>query len=231
MRYLISFLVCMACVLGPTGVASAALIERDWLAPGDGLLTLDTATNLEWLDVSQTGLALFPGVLLEDRYQAVVAETAPGGMFAGFGPASPDQALALAVNAGITLGTDDFATNSAPATALIDLVGFTQLANHGGLELFAPLDAIGFDTVGRPRRRMLWVHHKPEFPPSPFPPTAGAFLLNGIFLTSPYPPGDGAMAVLLVREVPEPCTSFLTSLGLVFVGRLRRRSVPNRLRA
>ena len=38
-------------VVGNTGVSSASLIEVDFRTPGDGLLTLDTSTGLEWLDV------------------------------------------------------------------------------------------------------------------------------------------------------------------------------------
>lgn len=39
--------------------ASATLIEKDWNSVGDCLLTLDTVTNLEWLDVSVTKGATF----------------------------------------------------------------------------------------------------------------------------------------------------------------------------
>ncbi len=34
--------------------AYAALVEQDLFTAGDGLLTLDTDTNLEWLDVTET---------------------------------------------------------------------------------------------------------------------------------------------------------------------------------
>jgi len=212
------------------GPSSAALISRDWLVPGDGLLTLDTATNLEWLDVSQTALSLFPGVLLEDRYQSAVAQTQSGERFAGFAPASPAQALQLAVNAGITLETDDFATNSAGALLLIDLVGSTQPANHGGLKLLGLLDEITFD-LSRPQRTMFQMQHLPQLPPSPFPRRAGADVVSAYFFTQRYPPGDGNMAVLLVRPVPEPGTAFLISLALLFMATLRRRSVRFHFRA
>lgn len=36
------------------GMAHAALVKKDLFAPGDGLVTLDTATNLEWLDLTAT---------------------------------------------------------------------------------------------------------------------------------------------------------------------------------
>jgi len=36
------------------GMANAALVKKDLFAAGDGLVTLDTATNLEWLDLTAT---------------------------------------------------------------------------------------------------------------------------------------------------------------------------------
>src|SRR5437899_724597 len=37
-----------------SSIASAALVKVDFLTTGDGLLTLDTATNLEWLNLTVT---------------------------------------------------------------------------------------------------------------------------------------------------------------------------------
>jgi len=62
----------------------AGVLERDWQTPGDGLLTFDDVSQREWLDLSQTIMDLFPGSTLEEKFQSVVAETAPGGMFADF---------------------------------------------------------------------------------------------------------------------------------------------------
>lgn len=36
------------------GMANAALVKKDLFAAGDGLVTLDTATQLEWLDLTAT---------------------------------------------------------------------------------------------------------------------------------------------------------------------------------
>ena len=40
--------------LGSVAVAQADLIEKDLMLPGDGLVTLDTDTGLEWLDITAT---------------------------------------------------------------------------------------------------------------------------------------------------------------------------------
>jgi hypothetical protein len=54
--------------LGVSSAAQAALVSADFKKPGDGLLTRDTRTGLEWLDLSQTsGLS----------YAAVASEFAP----------------------------------------------------------------------------------------------------------------------------------------------------------
>lgn len=41
-------------LLGMMGVSSAALSERDYLSQGDGFITLDDTTGLQWLDLTQT---------------------------------------------------------------------------------------------------------------------------------------------------------------------------------
>lgn len=224
MRRMFRALLALLLLAVASGPAYGALISRDWLAPGDGLLTLDTKTNLEWLDVSQTALALFPGVRLEDRYQSIVAQTQTGGQFAGFAPAIPAQALQLAVNAGITLGTNDFATNSAGASLLVDLIGFTQPGNNGNLYLLGLINEIRLDVFGRPQRSMLVVSYQPGRTPTP---DAAAFDVSAFFLFQRYPPGDGDMAVLLVRDVPEPSTALLFSLAFEWLATRSRRRFPS----
>jgi len=66
--------------------ASAALIERDWTAPGDAALTYDTDTGLEWLDLTKTaGLS----------YNDVIPQLVPGNIFQSFAYASTQQIIDL----------------------------------------------------------------------------------------------------------------------------------------
>ena len=112
--------------LPPTCRSSdAAVISRDWKTPGDGLLTYDTVNRREWLDLAEAQLFKFPGDTLEERYQAVVAETSPGGMFAGFSVATRDDVFALADSAGIDTTTSNFVINGQSASDLIEIVGAT----------------------------------------------------------------------------------------------------------
>ena len=45
--------------------ANAALLTLDWQTSDDGLITLDTSTGLEWLDITVTNSTAFEDVLLE----------------------------------------------------------------------------------------------------------------------------------------------------------------------
>lgn len=78
-------------LLMPIGVASAGVFERDWKAPGDGLLTYDDVNQREWLDVTVSSLNQFP----EPRLDNAVAEIATGGRFAGFTWAKRRDVIAL----------------------------------------------------------------------------------------------------------------------------------------
>lgn len=66
--------------------AHAVLITADWLAPGDGLIVRDTATSIEWLNLTQTaGLS----------YAQVSGELGAGGGFDGWRYATNGEVSAL----------------------------------------------------------------------------------------------------------------------------------------
>jgi hypothetical protein len=116
-----------AAVIMPLSFASAAVFERDWNTPGDGLLTYDDVNQREWLDVTETELFLFPvpgdGLQTEARYQQVVAELSPGGMFEGFTVAKRADIIAFAQSGGINTATFDFEANQAAVRNVINLLG------------------------------------------------------------------------------------------------------------
>lgn len=78
---LLTFLACCAGSSSP-----AALIERDWLTPGDGLLTYDPVHGREWLDLTVTDLGNYgpPGSLVDDLVPMIAEELLPGGRLEGF---------------------------------------------------------------------------------------------------------------------------------------------------
>jgi hypothetical protein len=103
--------------------AFAALSSTDWLAPGDGLLTLDSATGLYWLDVPVTA---------NRTYFSVLADTAAGQPLEGFRYATAAEVVQLFTDAGIAAGASE--TNISPAQSLLDLIGRTVPAvGTGGL--------------------------------------------------------------------------------------------------
>ena len=62
--------------LAVPGTTTAAPIQQDFLSAGDGLLTLDDQSGLEWLDLSETqGLS----------FNEVQSLTLPGGITKSFG--------------------------------------------------------------------------------------------------------------------------------------------------
>ncbi len=94
--------------------AQASLIEIDLNAPGDKLLTLDTSTGLEWLDITETaGLNYFPA-------EATVFVTSQG-----FRHATQSEVSVLLTSFGIpnfSPGADTVA-NLVPVKTALDFMG------------------------------------------------------------------------------------------------------------
>jgi hypothetical protein len=67
-------LLLVASLLMRSQASMAAFVSHDLHSSGDGLVTLDTATNLEWLDVTAS---------LQRSYNDVVSQLGPGGNFQG----------------------------------------------------------------------------------------------------------------------------------------------------
>lgn len=51
------------------GSANAELVSSDWLSEGDNLVTLDTSTGIEWLDLTQTKGMSARQVLSDSRFE------------------------------------------------------------------------------------------------------------------------------------------------------------------
>jgi hypothetical protein len=75
---------------------NAAIISVDWKTAGDGLITRDTVSGLDWLDLTETnGLT----------YEYVSGQLGAGGQFDGYRYATNSEAVALWANFGIDLNT------------------------------------------------------------------------------------------------------------------------------
>ena len=108
--------IAFACLASPI---AAELVPADFNAPGDGLLTRDVITGLEWLDLSVTrGLS----------FNEVAAQTEAGGPLEGFRHATREEVVLFWRHAGLVdidlPGYLNFtAANYPGAVFLFDLVG------------------------------------------------------------------------------------------------------------
>ena len=107
----------LSCLFGMAPLLNAAVLERDFLAPGDGLLTYDDVNHREWLDLTET-----LDWSLTELHQAV----APHGPLQGFSIATVEDLTGLATSAGVEWLRPDQLFPAVPgesASNLIDLVG------------------------------------------------------------------------------------------------------------
>ena len=106
-----------------TTPASSALISADLLAVDDGLLTQDTDSRLEWLDLTET---------LGQSYNAVALGFGDFTTIHGFGIANVTQVFELFTNRGISSLDGGFReVDFIPALDLIDKLGCTTQCSTG----------------------------------------------------------------------------------------------------
>ncbi|MGE3639804.1 MAG: hypothetical protein AB7G28_14715 [Pirellulales bacterium] len=178
----------------------AAVFERDWKAPGDGLLTYDDVNQREWLDLSVSALSQFSAPRLDNA----LAELAPGGIFDGFTWAQSGDVRILAASGGIDLSSSELALNQSPTTRLIDLISPTLEGN-------GVLRSVGL--INEPQTS------HPSVPPFDgaaflvnFNPTSGGGYAGLFFSLSDDLLRPASNGLMLFRNIPEP-----SSFGLLIV--------------
>lgn len=179
----------------------AALIPSDLSAPNDQLVTIDSLTGLEWLDVTATQ---------GQSYNSVAAGFG-GFVQLGFRYATIGEVSTLYSHAGVINQDGLFhAENAAGALLLINLMGCTNNCNisvdsQGGLaedEPFSPTAARGpFVAIFADRSR-------------------GVAVLSASSISKSQ--GYQEVGSYLVRPIPEPSISALLSLGLAVLSMTRR---------
>lgn len=103
--------------------ANATLVAQDFVSFGDGLLTLDTTTNLQWLDLSNTvGLTYLQ-----------IKDGAGGWASMGFRPATRSELANLFDGVGLTLGPPRSTANAPGAALLTKLIGCNLCGSTEGM--------------------------------------------------------------------------------------------------
>ncbi|MEQ9407602.1 MAG: PEP-CTERM sorting domain-containing protein [Fuerstiella sp.] len=201
-----------SCV-GPS--AHAGFIEVDLFSSGDGLVTLDTNTGLEWLDVTAT-----VGLSVNDVLGGTGGWTALGFRYAG---SDELEQLFLSSAPGSTVSFYAFtANNFAGASLLVDLLGNSLdspvfpgsqgYVDPGTSDLFSEGTAHASfyqvrisDSTGR------------------FHPTQGSFSLADSSATI------GSFLVRDVSAVPEPASMYVFTIGALGLGIAARRRTRRKI--
>lgn len=202
--------------------ANAALVQADWKMAGDNAITLDTDSNLEWLDVSLS---------VNQSFNYVSTQFGTGGLYSGFRYATGDEVATLFTNAGINFNYSSSAADANKINSLISLVGATIDSNDyrgkslwtRGIAMQTPFDYNRGTGAYQTTEARIYTEVQSYGPSYTFY-TASKGILRGAW---PIQAAQYDVGSWLVREsvsaVPEPSAAWLFAAGLPLIGSIARR--------
>jgi len=179
--------------------ANAALVSADWQTSGDNLITRDTETGLDWLELTET---------TNMSYEYVTSQLGVGGQFEGWSYATTVQISSLFDSAGGTGPYDGWSSrNNGVVEYLLNLwgstTGFLDSSFMSG-DLNSPF--------GDPAR---WYHRIGDQPTQATSSTEDFMLLNVGASGDSSSTNIIGSALIRVSPVPVPSAVWLFVSGLI----------------
>jgi len=195
---------------------NAAIVEIDWNLSGDNLITRDTSSGLDWLDLTVTnGMS----------YNTVSLELISGGSLEGWRYATNTEVTSLWSNWGLDFVEDTFITIPGldPAVySATDIIGDTFNNSFSGFTVGAVGMTSDLNPVNSDYKFIMGVYHVDHHPTQQLTAYMGGSINDTVHIDVANPM-QGSYLVQ-VSSVPVPAAAWLFGSGLIgLVGFARRK--------